>query len=188
MSQVETAASDNVARTLKAIGSGTRPETFNGFSFAQARGLGINAVGERQSNGIPVNKNVAEQLHHHQRQGNGSQTSGDMAVMPPPDHIPSHDRVQNATPLHRTQLPGPRRAATRSQIPISTAWPTFLGEHRPSGSGLGNYLVTAHVNRSSSGSGSGFGFSAGMKGGHVPDTRVDGIDHHEHSYTSGQQY
>lgn len=169
MSQVETAASDNVAQTLKTMGSGTRPEIFNGISFAQAGGLGVNAVSEQQSNSIPVNKNAAEQHHRHQRKGNGSQPTGDMAAMPPPEHILSHNRVQNATPLHRTQLPGPRRAATRSQIPMSTVRPTFVSEHRPLRSSLGNYLGTAHVNRNSLGSASGFGFSAGMKIGRALD-------------------
>jgi E3 ubiquitin-protein ligase CCNP1IP1 len=186
MSQVETAASDNVVPTFKSTGSGTRPETVNGISFAQAGGLGVNAVGERQSRSIPVNKNGVEQLHRHQRHGSSSQTCGDVAAMPPPDHIPSRHRVQDTTPRHRTQLPSPRPAAIRSQIPMSTARPTFPREHRPPGSGLRNSLGSAHVNRHSLGSSSGFGFSVGMKVGRAPDTRMDEIDRHERSY--GQQY
>lgn len=185
MSQVETAASDNVIQTLTSMGSGTRPETSNGISFVHAGGLGVNAVGERQSSSIPVNNGV-EQLYRHQRQGSSSQTCGNVAAMPPPDHIPSRHRVQDTTPRHRTQLPSPRPAAIRSQIPMSTARPTFPSEHRPPRSGMRNSLGSAHVNRHSLGSSSGFGFSAGMKVGRAPDTRMDGIGLHERSY--GQQY
>jgi E3 ubiquitin-protein ligase CCNP1IP1 len=185
MSQVETAASDNVAQTLKTMAGGARPGTFNGIGFAQAGGLDVNAVRERQSNTIPVNEHGIEQLHRHQRQGSGSNTSGDMAAMPPPDHIPSRHRVQSTTPLHRTQLPGARPAAPRSQIPMSTARPAFVGENRPPRSALRHSLGSSHVNRNSLGSATGFGFTAGMKVGRVPDAQMDGIDHHERSYTSG---
>jgi E3 ubiquitin-protein ligase CCNP1IP1 len=188
MSQVETAASDNVAQTLKTMASGTRPGTFNGVGFAQVGGPGTNPARERQSNNIPVNENGVEQLHRHQRQGSGSYTSGDAAAMPPPDHVPSRHRMQSTTPLHRTQLPGVRPATTRSQIPMSTARPTFLSEHRPPGSPMRHSLGSSHVNRNSVGSVGGFGFMAGMKVGRAPVTQMDGIDHHERSYSSGQQY
>jgi hypothetical protein len=110
-------------------------------------------------------------------------------AMPPPDHLPSHHhQAQSTTPLHRTQLPGPRPAAARSHIPMSTARPTFLSGHRPPGSGQRNSLGSAHASRNGLGIGSGFGFSAGMKVGRAPDAREDGIDHHGRSYTGGQQY
>jgi E3 ubiquitin-protein ligase CCNP1IP1 len=188
MSQVETAASDNVAQTLKTMTSGTRPGTFNGIGFVQARGHGTHAPREQPSNDIPINENGVEQLHRHQRQGAGSQTSGDMAAMPPPDHIPSRHRLQSATPLHRTQLPGTRPTATRSHIPLSTARPSFPIEHRPPGSTLRQSLTGSQVNRNSLGSASGFGLTVGMKVGHTPHAQTDGIDHHERSYTCGQQY
>ena len=187
MSQVETAASDNVAQTLKTMASGTRPETFNGIGFAQAEVHGTNMPRGRLSNHVPVNDNGVEQLHRRQRQGSSSQTSGDMAAMPPPDHIPSRHRLQNTTPLHRTQLPGVRPAAPQSQIPMSTSQPAFLSERRPPGSALRQSLDRSHVNRNSLGSTSGFGFTAGMKVGRAPDTQMDGIDNQERSYTSGHQ-
>src|SRR5271168_985086 len=186
MSQVETAASDNVARTLKTIASGTRPGTFNGTGFTQATSLGTNVGHERKSNNIPVNENGVEQLHRRQRQGSGSQASGDVAAMPPPNHIPSRHRMQNittATPIHRTQLPGARPAATRSQIPMSTSRPTFPGEYRPPGSALRQSHGSPHVNRNSLGGARGSGFTAGMKVGCARDTNMDRIDLPERSYT-----
>ena len=190
MSQVETAASDNVTQTLKTMSSGTRPGTFNGIGFARSGVHGTNTPLERQSNRIPVNENGVEQLHRHQRQGSGSQASGDMAAMPPPDHILSRQRMQNitsATPQHRMHLPGARTAVPRSQIPTSTTRPAYLGEHRPPGSGLRHSLGGPHVNRNSIGSATGFGFTAGMKVGRAPDTQPDGVDHHDRSYASGHR-
>ena len=190
MSQVETAASDNVAQTLKTMASGTRLGTFSGIGFAHAESLNTNGACEQQSSNIPVHRNVIEQLHRHQRQGNDNQTSGDMAAMPPPGHVLSRYRVQNiSTPhLHHTQLPGERHSATRSHIPRSTARPTLLSENRPPGSAVRRSLGSSHVNRTSVGNASGFGFTAGMKVGRAPDTPMDGIDHHERSHTSGQHY
>jgi E3 ubiquitin-protein ligase CCNP1IP1 len=184
MSQVGTAASDNVARTLKTMVSGTRPGTFNGIGFTQAASLGTNACHERESNDIPVNENGVEQLHRRQRQGSGSQASGDVAAMLPANHIPSRHRMQNttsATPIHRTQLPGARSAALRSQIPMSTSRPTFLGEYRSPGSALRHSHGSPHVNRNSHGSARGSGFMAGMKVGCAQDTNMDGIDLPERS-------
>ena len=189
MSQVETAASDNVAQTLKTMASGTRPGTFNGTGFTQATSLGTNAGHERESCEIPVNENGVEQLHRRQRQGSGSQASGDVAAMPPPNHVPSRHRMQNvrsATPIHRTQLPGARPAATRSQIPMSTSRPTFLGEYRPLASTLRQSHGSPHVNRSSLGGARSSGFTAGMKVGCARDTNMDGIDLPERSYTGSQ--
>ena len=189
MSQVETAASDKVTQTLKTISSGTRPGTFNGIGFGQSRGH--DNPHERPSNHVPVNENGVEQLHRHQRQGSGSQVSGDMAAMPPPDHIPNRHRMQNitsATPQHRTHLPGARAAVPRSQIPMSTTRPAYLSEHRPPGSDLRHSRGSPHVNRNSVGGASGFGFTAGMKVGRAPDTQTDGVDHHDRSYASGHQY
>jgi len=190
MSQVETAASDNVARTLKTIASGTRPGTFNGTGFTQATSLGTNTGHERESNGIPVNENGVEQLHRRQRQGSGSQASGDLA-MPPPNHIPSCHQMQNittATPIHRTRLSGARSAATRSQIPMSTSRPTFLGEYRPPGSALRQSRGSPHMNRNNLGGARGSGFTAGMKVGCAWDTNIDGIDLPERSHTDSQPY
>jgi E3 ubiquitin-protein ligase CCNP1IP1 len=190
MSQVETAASDNVARTLKTIASGSRPGTFNGVGFTQAANLGTNAGHERESNDIPVNENGVEQLHRRQRQGNGSQASGDVAAMPPPNHILSRHRMQNitpATPIHHTQLPGARPAATRSQIPMSTSRPTF-GEYRPPGSALRQSHGSPHVNRNSLGGARGSGFMAGMKVGCARDANMDKIDLPGRSYTGSQPY
>ena len=190
MSQVETTASDNVAQTLKTMASGTRPGTFSGISFAHVESLNTNGAREQQSCNIPVHENVIEQLHHHQRRGNGSQTSGDMTVMPPPGHVPSRYRVHNISTqhLHRTQLSSERHSATRSHIPRSTARPTLLSESRPPGSAPRRSLGSSHVNRTSVGNASGFGFTAGMKVGRAPDTPMDGMDHHERSHTSGQLY
>ena len=191
MSQVETAASDNVARTLKTMTSGTRPGTFNGTGFTRATSLGTNAGHERESNDTPVNENGVEQLHCRQRQGSGSQASGDVTAMPPPNHIPSRHRMQNirsATPVHRTQLPGARPVATRSQIPMSASRPTFLSEYRPPGSALRQSHGSPHVNRNSLGSARGSGFTTGMKVGCARDTNMDGIDLPERSYTGSQPY
>jgi E3 ubiquitin-protein ligase CCNP1IP1 len=188
MSQVETAASENVAQTLKTMANGTRPGTFNGIGVVQAGGHGTNAARERPSHDVPINENGVEQLHRHQRQGAGSQTSGDMAAMPPPDHIPSRHRLQSATPVHRTQLPGARPNATRSHIPLSTTRSTFGSEHHPPGTALRQSPAGSQVNHNSLGSGSGFGLTAGMKVGRSPHAQMDGIDHHERSHTRGQQY
>jgi hypothetical protein len=191
MSPVETAASDNVARTLKTMASGTRPGTFNGVGFTQAASLGTNRGHERESNDILVNENSVEQLHRRQRQGSGNQTSGDVATMPPPNQIPSRHRMQNitpATPMHRTQLPGARPTATRSQIPMSTSRPTFLGEYRPPGSALRQLHGSPRVNRNSFGGARGSGFTAGMKVGCARDTNMDGIDLPERSYMGSQPY
>ena len=199
MSQVETAASDNVAQTLKTIaGVSTRPGTFNGIGFSQSGVHDTNTLPAKQrTHSIPVNENGVEQLHRHQRQGSGSQTSGDVAAMPPPDYIPSRHRMPNitsATPQHRTHLPGARAtaapAAPRSQIPMSTSRPTYVADHRPpGGSGLRHSLGNSPPKRNSLvGSANGFGFTAAMKVGRAPETQTEGINHHDRPYNSGQQY
>src|SRR5436305_1205229 len=104
MSQVEIAASDNVAPTLKTMVGGTRPGRSTALA-TQGASLDTNAGHERESNGIPVNENGVEQLDRRQRQGSDSQASGDVAAMLPPNHILSRHRMQNttsATPIHRT--------------------------------------------------------------------------------------
>ncbi len=94
MSQVESAASDNVAQTLKSMSTLGRPGTYNGTGFAHAGASGAPGLMDRLSNGIPVNENGVEQLHRHQRAGSGSHTSGEMVAMPPPDMIPSRNRMR----------------------------------------------------------------------------------------------
>ena len=166
MSQVETAASDNVAQTLKTMAGRTRPGTFNGIGFTQAASPNTNAGHERERSDIPVNENGVEQLHRRQRQGCSSQASGTVAAMPPPSNIPSRHRIQNvrpATPIHRTQLPGAGPATMRSHIPMSTSRPTFLGEHRPPGSTLQHSQGSPQVNRSSLRSARSSSFTASMK-------------------------
>jgi hypothetical protein len=185
MSQVETAASDNVARTLKTAPGGTRLGTFNGIGFAQVASIGTNAGHKRESNGIPVNENGVEQLHRRQRQGSGSQASRDVAAMPSPRSIPSRHRIQNitsTTPIHRTRFPGARPTAMRSQIPTSTSRSTFLDEYRPPESALRHSHGSPHVNRNSLGSARGSSLTAGMKVGCARDTNMDGIDRPELSY------
>jgi hypothetical protein len=191
MSQVETAASDNVARTLMTTPGGTRPGIFSGIGFTRAASLDTNAGHGRESNGIPVNENGVEQLHRRQRQGSSSQASGDAAAMAPPSNIPSRHRIQNitsTTPIHRTRLLGARPASMRSQIPMSTSRPTFLGEYRPPGSALRHSHGSPHVNRNSLGSARGSGLTAGMKIGCARETNMDGTDPPEPSYTGSQPY
>ena len=86
MSQVETAASDNVAQTLKSMAGGDRPGTYNGTSLNQTIAFD-RVLRERPLSRIPVNEQGVEQLHRHQRQGSGSGShhSVDAATMPPPD-------------------------------------------------------------------------------------------------------
>lgn len=111
MSQVQTAASDTVNRTVDSLTSTSHPNTF-------AR---------------------PEMLHTHQRSGSASNHSGDALVMPPPDrprgsHRPRKSIVSlriaeltgaetftGPTPQHRTQLPGLRNTSVRSRIPTRTS-------------------------------------------------------------------
>ena len=94
MSQVETAASENVAQTLKSIS--TRPGTYNGTGFAHAGASGTTGLRDQHASNIAVNASGVEQLHRHQRAGSGSHTSGEMAAMPPPDMIPSRNRIRRS--------------------------------------------------------------------------------------------
>jgi hypothetical protein len=191
MSQVETTALDNVARALMTTPGETRPGTFNSIGFTQAASLGTNAGHARESNGIPVNENGVEQLHRRQRQGSSSQASGDVAAMLPPSNILSRHRMQNiasTTPIHRTRLLGARPASMRSQIPMSTSRPTFLGEYRPPGSALRHSHGSPHLNQNSLGSARGSGLTAGMKVGCAWETNMDGIDLPEPSYMDSQPY
>ena len=181
MSQVQIAASDNVAQTLKTMASGTRPGTSNGNGLEQTGIHRTKAPREMSRNHIPFNQNGVEQLHRYQRQGGGSQTSGGRAAMPPPNHILSRRRPQYTTPLHRTQLPGVPPATPRSQISMSTSRPGFLGEYRPPPSLLRHSPGSSNVNSNSLGSANDFGSTAGMKVGHPADTAMDGINHYERS-------
>ena len=94
MSQVETAASDNVAQTLKSMSNVARPGTYNGTGLAHAGVAGSMAPRDRQANNISVHEHGVEPLHRHQRTGSGSHTSGEMAAMPPPNMIPSRSRMR----------------------------------------------------------------------------------------------
>lgn len=74
MSQVETAASDNVAQVLKSMGS--RPGTHNDTGFLQTSNR--------------INEPVVEQPHRDRRQDSGS--IGEMML--PPEIIPSRTRMR----------------------------------------------------------------------------------------------
>ena len=177
MSQVETAASDNVNQTLRSLANTiSRPETYSGSVNQQTHGMGVERIHSGNADHISIDEHGVEQLHRHQRQGSGSHTSEHIHAMPLPPQVPRH-RIPNIapavpTPMHRTQLPGAARGvAQRSQIPVPDSRPSTLN-HYPPGTALRNSMGSARTKRGSNGSSSGYGITAGMKVGRAPATGV----------------
>ena len=89
MSQVQTAASDTVNRTVDSFASAARPETFDASALHQNEEA---APGSRlrQSPNLASNLNGGGVLHPHDRRGNDGRRSADILNMPPPDRPAAH--------------------------------------------------------------------------------------------------
>ncbi|GAQ03086.1 E3 ubiquitin-protein ligase CCNB1IP1 [Aspergillus lentulus] len=127
-SQMKTAASDTVSRTLNSLGNSGNEPSVSGMSRPMGVSRPPQTPTSRQGNPHPVNLEGVEQLHRHQRSGTGSSKGAkqkvDAAVMPPPT-VPVNLRnrsIPNATPQQRTRLPGPMRPSTgMSSLPQDSA-------------------------------------------------------------------
>ncbi|KAL9620366.1 MAG: hypothetical protein Q9160_005066 [Pyrenula sp. 1 TL-2023] len=89
MSQVQTAASDTVNRTVNSLTSATRPNTFTGNGVPSGR-RSMPEIGDRLQHDPLLDTNGVEILHSHQRSGSASNHSADAAIMPPPERPSFH--------------------------------------------------------------------------------------------------
>ncbi|EAW06745.1 uncharacterized protein ACLA_084400 [Aspergillus clavatus NRRL 1] len=117
-SQMQTAASDTVSQALGSLATTANQPLPSGLSKSGNISRPPQTPLSRQSNPFPINVEGVEQLHRHQRSGTGSSKGVNQkahnAAMPPPA-IANNLRnrgIPNATPQHRTRLPGPIRPST----------------------------------------------------------------------------
>ncbi|RMJ26502.1 hypothetical protein PHISP_02653 [Aspergillus sp. HF37] len=124
-SQMQTAASDSVSRTLNSLApSRTGPSTSAAYKPVE---VSDPPQTPRQQNMYPGSRDGVEQLHRYQRSGTGSsrgkQKRPEAAAMPPPSRPRGTLRNTEATP-HRTQLtsvPRPSTGLSQFQLPTDQA-------------------------------------------------------------------
>ncbi|KAL4921421.1 hypothetical protein BDW62DRAFT_208413 [Aspergillus aurantiobrunneus] len=141
-SQMQTAAASQAINSLEI------PR--NGPSNLATQNHGVSAPPQTpstyQQSAYPVDLEGVEQLHRHQRSGTGSskgtKQKPDAIAMPPPSRPGASIRrgeATNATPHHRTRLPGPSRPSTStgmSQLPNDNIMLERFNAGRPPSEGF----------------------------------------------------
>jgi E3 ubiquitin-protein ligase CCNP1IP1 len=90
MSQVQTAASDNVNQTLKSMSTNPRLEAFSGTTMGRPDTLDRPGIhqGQQASHALVNDDPIIDELQPHQRHGSGSQASMGREMPPPPPPPP----------------------------------------------------------------------------------------------------